>query len=75
MKNPQKPKTLKEVQAQVQKIKEEILPGATIPNSRLYKRANLAEAEAVLIVAKSQKRKIVRLSKTDSADNRFNRKF
>lgn len=75
MKNPQKPKTLKEVQAQVQKIKEEIFPGATIPNSRLYKRANLAEAEAVLIVAKSQKRKIVRLSKTDSADNRFNRKF
>lgn len=75
MKSPQKPKTLKEVQARVQKIKEEILPGAMIPNSRLYKRANLAEAEAVLMVAKEQNRKVIRLSKTDSADNRFNKKF
>ncbi|MEA1848978.1 hypothetical protein U9K52_08660 [Chryseobacterium sp. MHB01] len=70
MKNPQKPKTLKEVQAEILKVKEEILPGASIPNSLLYKRANLAEAEAVLMVAKSQNRKVIRLSKTESGDFR-----
>lgn len=75
MKNTKQPKKLKEVQAQVQKIKEQMIPGASIPNSRPYKRANLAEAEAVLVIAKAQNRKVIRLSKTDSADNRFNKKF
>lgn len=61
MKNIKQPKKLKEVQAQVQKVKEQMIPGASIPNSRPYKRANLAEAEAVLVIAKLQNRKVIRL--------------
>ncbi|ALR29733.1 hypothetical protein ATE47_04000 [Chryseobacterium sp. IHB B 17019] len=64
MKNPPSLKT------KIEKIKESLLPGAMIPNSRLYKRAHLIEAEAVLQFAKGQNRPV---RKAYSAECEFTR--
>lgn len=47
-----------EVRAQIGEIKNNLLPEALIPGSRLYKKNELIEAEAVLQYAKSLNRKV-----------------
>lgn len=48
-----------EVQKKIEEIKNNLLPQASIPNSRLFKKMDLIEAEAVLQYAKSLNRKVV----------------
>ncbi|SHH89899.1 hypothetical protein SAMN05421866_4190 [Chryseobacterium oranimense] len=50
----------KEVQARISEIKESYLPSVQIPNSRVYKKANLIESIAVLEYAKSLRRPVRR---------------
>lgn len=47
-----------EVRAQIGEIKNNLLPEALIPGSRLYKKNELIEAEAVLQYAKSMNRPV-----------------
>ncbi|MEA1849241.1 helix-turn-helix domain-containing protein [Chryseobacterium sp. MHB01] len=53
------------VKTQIEQIKANLLPQALIPNSRLYRKANLIEAEAVLEYAKSLKRPVCRIPSSE----------
>ncbi|WBV60277.1 helix-turn-helix domain-containing protein [Chryseobacterium camelliae] len=54
-----------EVRQQIEEIKNNLLPQASIPNSRLFKKIDLIEAEAVLQYAKSMNKPVRRANATE----------
>jgi hypothetical protein len=55
------------VKTEIEQIKANLLPQASIPNSRLYRKINLIEAEAVLEYAKSLKRPVRKIPSSECA--------
>ncbi|WP_312900229.1 helix-turn-helix domain-containing protein [Chryseobacterium taichungense] len=61
-----------EAQMQIEEIKNNLLPQALIPNSRLFKKVDLIEAEAVLQYAKSQNKPVRKAHPTECEFTRNN---